>query len=157
VSDAWDKPEVTKRFRGRSMEGVMVVRDEDVGLCKITKRQKDSVRISTALTDNIELRENQADTMFQKAFSSLLSSSSDAGHEFVLCDGPQSADASSSSAKRCTVLLNTKSLLGNADSSTGGDLTYVNVVWVWTWYRYCEESMIAIVCNRMQYCVPVDT
>ena len=67
------------------MEGVMVIKEEDIGMYKCAKRQKNAVSMKTRMTDDIELRENQAENLYTKAFKTLLASSSDASQDFVLC------------------------------------------------------------------------
>ena len=85
VSESRVWPSVTRVFRGRSMEGVMVIKEEDIGMYKRAKRQKNAVSMKTRMTDDIELRENQAENLYTKAFKTLLASSSDASQDFVLC------------------------------------------------------------------------
>lgn len=69
----------------------MIVREEDEGLYKVSKKQKQAVVMDTPLTDDVELRENQAENMYQTAFKALLAGPSDSNHEFVICSaGPSS-------------------------------------------------------------------
>ena len=67
------------------MEGVMIVKDDDIGMYRCTKRQKNSIHMMTSMTDDIELRENQAENLYNTAFKNLLTTSSDAAQDFVLC------------------------------------------------------------------------
>ena len=66
------------------MEGVMIIREEDIGLYKCTKRQRNSVEMATSMTDALELREGRAEDMYNAAFKALLASSNDAPQDFVL-------------------------------------------------------------------------
>ena len=50
-------------FRGRTLEGVMSVREEDLGMYRSAKRQKQGVELDTNLTDRVELREDQAERL----------------------------------------------------------------------------------------------
>lgn len=63
----------------------MVIKDDDVGMYKCPKRQKHGVQMATNMTDEIELRENQAENLYTSAFKNLLASSTDASQDFVLC------------------------------------------------------------------------
>lgn len=66
------------------MEGVMIVREDDVGMYRCKKSQKQTVNLTSRLTDDVELRENQAEHMYQSAFKALLESADDASGDFIL-------------------------------------------------------------------------
>ncbi|CAK9083713.1 unnamed protein product [Durusdinium trenchii] len=68
------------------MEGVMIIREEDIGLYKCTKRQRNSVEMATSMTDALELREGQAEDMYNAAFKALLASSNDEQDERFIED-----------------------------------------------------------------------
>ena len=110
--------QVQKKFRGRVLEGVMVVREEDEGLYKITKKQKHSVKMTQQLTDG-EIKEGQADDMFAKAVKSLLALSSDTNQDFVLCDdeSPATPNPGHASAKPSIMLTKSGKLLADTTQS----------------------------------------
>ncbi len=86
--------QVTKTFRGKTMQGVMVIKEDDEGMFACNKRQKQQVCLTTQLTDQIELRENQAETMFNSAYQQLLSSAS-TDFDMVMCSlGSDSSNSS---------------------------------------------------------------
>ena len=104
------------------IEGVLVVREEDEGMYRITKKQKHAVSMQTQLTDPIELRENQADNMYSKAFQSLLKSSGDSAAEFVLCQNMSSGSNGDASGSTSTSLMILNARPGNSSSNTDANM-----------------------------------
>lgn len=82
------------------MEGVMIVKDEDRGLYKCSKKQKQGVSLDTRLTDDIELRENQAERLYNQAYKAFLASANDASDDFVLIHNPSSSASSGGSTSK---------------------------------------------------------
>lgn len=84
----FNSAEVTKIFRGRPVTGVMVVKEEDRGMFRLNKKQRNSVELETCLLDDVELRENQAEQLYESATKHLLEAPTDAPTDFVLgtCD-----------------------------------------------------------------------
>lgn len=85
------------------MEGVMIVREDDVGMYRCKKSQKQTVNLTSRLTDDVELRENQAEHMYQSAFKALLESADDASGDFILSNV---SGASGSSSARPMLISN---------------------------------------------------
>lgn len=83
---------VSRTFRGRTMTGVMVVKEEDRGMYEINKRQKQSVEMETRLTDDVELRQGQTEKLYDFAMKNLLDSAADAPDDFVLQDMREGSD-----------------------------------------------------------------
>ena len=107
--------EVTRRFHGKLLQGVMIVREEDEGLYRIKKAQRNAVKMNTCMTDAIELRPDQAENMYQKAFQSLLASGNDVPQDFVI--GLDSSTPGGS--KPCSILLNSKFLQRQEEGAQG--------------------------------------
>ena len=104
-----------KVFRGKTLSGVMVLKDEDEGMYEMIRRQKNSVVMESRLTDDVELRDGQTETLYNFALKNLLSSAADAPTDFILQDVVGGSDSQGSMS--CRLLITAAG--GNASSSSG--------------------------------------
>lgn len=89
----------------------MLIREEDVGMYRCVKRQRNAVTLTTDMTDQIELRENQSEMLYTTAFKNLLATSGDADQEFVLSEIGGGSSAGS-------IIINKKAI-GNGGGGDG--------------------------------------
>ena len=76
---------VTQGFRGKTITGVYVTKEEDEGMWKITRKQECTVSMNTTLSD-VQLQEGQSESMFDSAFKTLLNTAVDDDSSMLLVE-----------------------------------------------------------------------